>query len=950
MELSSVRLVKAIIFDLDGVLTDTAEYHFRAWKRLADEEDIPFTRQDNEKLRGVSRRASLALLLDGRSVSEEQAEEMMARKNNYYREFLQDISPADILPGALELLEEIRAAGIKVAIASASKNAPDVVERLGLEKMIDALADGHSPGRPKPAPDLFLHAARLLDAHPAECIVVEDAEAGVEAGIAAGMVTVGLGPEERIGRASLVLPDLDGAQLSDLTYAATWRASEATFEPDRQRHRETIFTQGNGYLGTRGSLEEGFEGDHPATLIHGLWDDVPIAFTELVNTPDWTALEITVNGEQFDLASGVLVDYARYLDLRTGVLHRMVRWRPAEHGPEVFLHFERFPSLADPHVLVARTRVEAVDQPVTVVMRVSLESRIENPGFLEEGIVHWDLVEQQTESDQTALAMRTRHTGKTMAVSSHLLVEAPLVKVTALDCPSCHIVQETADLKPGETMVASRYAAIFTSRESDDPLAAAQSKASEAKTEGYASLRTANDSKWADFWVKSDVVIEGDDPAQLAVRHALFQLRIAAPSTGEQASIGAKALSGFGYRGHVFWDTDTFILPFFSYTQPRLAHNLLMYRYHTLDGARRKAANNGLPGAQYAWESAETGDEVTPSWVPDFDDRTKFIRIWPGDIEIHISADVAHAIWQYWKITGDDDFMRRVGAPIILETAIFWGARAEPEDGQYAIRNVIGPDEYHDHVDNNVFTNRFAQWHLDAAIKTREWLHTFTPEEAKALDERLDITPERLAHWKDVIEKLTILHDPATGLMEQFEGFFELDEVDWPQYEGRTRSMQAIFGVEGANQYQVVKQADVLLLLCLLRDEYDQKTWQANWDYYVPRTDHSYGSSLGPATHAWAACEMGKPEEAYEYFMLGASADLWNIRGNASDGMHAASAGGLWQALAFGFAGLRLTDDGYALNPQLPGHWTRLAFNFLLRGEQIRVDLRASDRIGQKIE
>jgi kojibiose phosphorylase len=208
MSTINAHLLDAIIFDLDGVLTDTAEYHFRAWKRLADEEGIAFEREDNEKLRGVSRRRSLEILLDDHQVSKEQFQEMMDRKNGYYREFLQDITPADCLPGALELLKEIRGAGVKIAIASASKNAPFVVERLGLDKFVDALADGHSPGRPKPAPDLFLHAARQLGVLPARCIVVEDAEAGVEAGIAAGMITVGLGPEERVGIADLVLSDL----------------------------------------------------------------------------------------------------------------------------------------------------------------------------------------------------------------------------------------------------------------------------------------------------------------------------------------------------------------------------------------------------------------------------------------------------------------------------------------------------------------------------------------------------------------------------------------------------------------------------------------------------------------------------------------------------------------------------------------------------------------------
>ncbi len=198
----------------------------------------------------------------------------------------------------------------------------------------------------------------------------------------------------------------------------------------------------------------------------------------------------------------------------------------------------------------------------------------------------------------------------------------------------------------------------------------------------------------------------------------------------------------------------------------------------------------------------------------------------------------------------------------------------------------------------------------------------------------------RLRHWQDVIAHILIPHDPETGLMVQFDDFFDLKTVDWSAFEGRTKSMQELLGIEGANQHQVIKQADVIMLLCLLRDEYDQLTWQTNWDTYMPLTDHSYGSSLGPSFHAWAACEMNQPEEAYEHFMLAARADLRNIRGNAEDGIHAASAGGLWQAAAFGFAGLRLSDDSYTITPRLPKHWRRLSFKFNQHGKQHVVDIR----------
>jgi kojibiose phosphorylase len=302
--------------------------------------------------------------------------------------------------------------------------------------------------------------------------------------------------------------------------------------------------------------------------------------------------------------------------------------------------------------------------------------------------------------------------------------------------------------------------------------------------------------------------------------------------------------------------------------------------------------------------------------------------------------------------------MQQEGALILLETALFWGERVTAEEGKYVIRDVIGPDEYHEHVDNSLYTNRLVKWHLETALAVREWLYEKAPERAIELDQRLGLISDeataaerhlhlgrdRVEHWREVSEKLVILHNEGSGLMEQFEGFFDLEDLNWRNYRGRTASLQSLLGLEQVNRFQVVKQPDVLLLLCLLRDQVDDRTWQANWEYYTPRTDHDYGSSLGPAIQAWAACEVDRPEEAYEYFMLGGGADLQDVRGNAGDGIHAASAGGLWQAVAFGFAGLQIQDNKFTLHPRLPKHWTRLSFQFYLNGQPHTVDLRAETK------
>ena len=715
--------------------------------------------------------------------------------------------------------------------------------------------------------------------------------------------------------------------------ATSWTITETEFDPARLNHQETVFTLGNGYLGTRGAFEEGYPGAWPATFIHGVFDDVPIVYTELANCPDWLPLVVSVEGERFRLDQGEVLSYQRQLDLRRGVLSREVRWR-SPTGRTVHLHFERLASLADPHVLVVRCQITPLDFEGHIEVQASLNGYSDN-----QGVMHWEWLDQGGADDTVWLRVRTRHSAIELGMAARLLISELDAPVKACGCQGYPTLMATFPAGPGRTVTVEKMATVFTSREADAPVQAAQEKL--ASLPEYPTLLTAHEAAWANVWQASDVVIEGDPTAQLAVRYNLFQVLAAAPRHDDRVSIPAKTLSGFGYRGHVFWDTDIFIVPFLTFTQPALARNLLSYRYQTLPGARRKAREAGYEGAMFAWESADSGDEVTPRWVTG-PQGEELVRIWCGDIEHHITADVAYAIWSYWQATGDDDWMRDYGAEVLLDTAVFWGSRAEynAERGCYELTDVIGPDEYHEHVDNNAFTNRMVQWHLETALEALAWLRREHPSRAAELEHQLDLTPERLGRWADIIGCMLVLHDPESGLIEQFEGFFDLEDVNLADYEPRTRSMHAILGIKGTNQSQVLKQADVLMLFYLLRDHYDHQTLQVNWDYYNPRTDHAYGSSLGPAIHAILACELARPEEAYEHFLRAALVDLDDVRGNAADGIHAASAGGLWQAVVFGFGGLRLTDAGPVANPRLPPNWTRLKFRLQHRGQQYDFDLK----------
>lgn len=718
-----------------------------------------------------------------------------------------------------------------------------------------------------------------------------------------------------------------------------WILTEDSFDPHKQHHKETIFTLGNGYFCTRGAFEEGFPSDRRATFVHGVFDAVPISIVELANAPDWLPFTILLDGERFTLERGKIKAYTRSLDLRTGVLARSVEW-VSPSGKAAAIKLERFASLADEHTALIRCQVTPEFEGM-VEFRAALNGFTDN-----EGIAHWQWVSQGRRGETVYLLDRTRKSGIELASAMRLEGVVGSQQSRAYwDVENAPTLVMKMDASPGKMLIVDKYAAVATSRDTSDPVGMAVEHVNAVVD--WPVAYEANAAAWEREWERTDVVIEGDDEAQISLRFNLFQLLIAAPRHDDRVNIGAKTLSGFGYRGHSFWDTEIFMLQLFIYTAPHIARNLLNYRYQRLPAARLKAKANGYEGAQFPWESADTGEEVTPTWVPHFSDRNKLVRIWTGDIEIHISADVAFAAHRYWQVTGDDDWLVSQGAELILDTAKFWASRAEwnPGKKRYDYKDVIGPDENHEHVNNNAYTNRMAQWNIQLGLDLLDWLKTHAPHKAAELVERLGLNDSRLDHWRDVIAKVYFNVD-AAGLIEQFEGFYQQPYVDLPSLEPRTRSVQEIYGIQEASSIQVLKQPDVLMMQYLLGDAYPLEQVRVNYDFYTPRTDHTYGSSLGPSIQAIMACKVGKPDDAYEHFIRAARADLRDVRGNAGDGIHAASAAGTWQAVVFGFAGLRIKPDagdpialGWAISPQMPKGWKRVAFKFFYRGQMQTVDI-----------
>ena len=467
----------------------------------------------------------------------------------------------------------------------------------------------------------------------------------------------------------------------------------------------------------------------------------------------------------------------------------------------------------------------------------------------------------------------------------------------------------------------------------DDPTLAVGAALARSRALGWRAVLAAHEAAWDARWAVSDIVVEGDDEVQQALRFAVYHLTSAANPEDDRVSIGARGLTGDAYFGHVFWDTEIYLLPFYTAVWPEAARALLMYRFHTLPGARAKAAHIGCKGALYAWESADTGEETTPERVVGPDG--KLVDVLSGRMEQHISADIAYAVWQYWRATGDDAFFLTAGAEILLETARFWASRAVLEaDGQRHIRHVIGPDEYHEDVDDNAFTNVMARWNIARALEAMNLMRARWPDRAAALSDKLVLGDDEIANWHDAVARLVTGLDSATGLYEQFAGYHTLEPIDLSSYADRDMPIDVVIGRERTQRSQVVKQADVVALLALLPEEFPGAMAETNFRYYEPRCAH--GSSLSAGMHALVAARLGDVEMALRYLRETATADL-DFNPNSAGGVRIAGLGSLWQAAMLGIAGLDLMGDTLGIAPKLPPQWRSLTFRVCWKGRVVAI-------------
>jgi len=712
------------------------------------------------------------------------------------------------------------------------------------------------------------------------------------------------------------------------TTDASWRFEVHGFDPFREREVETWLTVANGETGTRGALAEGSAISTPATFVAGVYGDGTgdPPFRQPVPAPDWTGMRLMIDGSAVTLANGEIVEHERVLDMRHGIVFRTWRQR-LRTGRTVRMRTARFASLADRHLMAARAEATLEDFSGSVVWQSAI------------GVTHAGGPTKETSfdvlEDPPGLIARTRARnggGHVLAVTTNPAPGSPVVRMP----------QQARDviggrLEPGDPGTVDRLAAIVSARTKVPSAESARRALERARDTGYDELLRRHRAAWDAAWGAADVRIDGDAEDQHALRFAIYHMVSTAHPHKDTVSVGARGLGGMSYFLHVFWDTEIFVLPFFIYTQPETARTLLTYRYRNLPGALQKAAQVGHRGALYPWESADKGVETTPAYAYGPDGEQ--IPILSGLMEHHISADVAWGVWEYWKATGDDDFMATMGVEMLLETARFWVSRADRDDeGRYHVRLVVGPDEYHEGVDDNAYTNVLARWNIKRALDAIAWLDEIDAARARELKKRLGVTARELRSWRPVIDGYVDGFDPETLLYEQFAGFYDLDDVPIEKIRPRPMPADLLLGREVTLVSKVVKQADVVMLCHVLADEIDEATTRANYDYYEPITCH--GSSLSPGIHAAVAARLHDVPAATEYFKMAAAIDLADNMGNAAAGLHMATMGGLWQAAVMGFCGIMRRGEALRLDPQLPSAWKRLRLPLRFRGAHLTFDLR----------
>ncbi len=728
-----------------------------------------------------------------------------------------------------------------------------------------------------------------------------------------------------------------------------WLIEQGDFEISA--HMETCFTLANGYMGVRGTYEENYSEEIPGTYLAGIFDKSAAQVSELVNFPYFFELKFYIDGEYIDPRKCEILDFKRALDMKNGLLYKLISIRDGK-GRVSKIEGYRFLSIANRHFAGMEYQFTAVNYKGFIVVESITDGTVLNSKKdPKEKVKHFKVLENKPLTSQGMyMEVATFDKDYRVGIASSLRLEKDgknaVINRRKVSCGEILMENVEVEVEEGTVFAVKKYITVVSSREyiNNQLEREASQLLLKFEAQGMGSALKESIFKYKQLWDVMNIEIDGDHEAETAIRFNIFHLMNCANPDDQRVSIGAKGLHGEGYKGHVFWDTEIFMIPFFIYSEPRAARSLLMYRYHTLGAARGNAKQNGYKGARYAWESADTGQEETPRWGLDY--KGNPVRIWTGDIEYHISADVAYAMWEYYRASGDEEFFLDYGIEVILETARFWStlAKYNTELDRYEINDVIGPDEFHEHIDNNIYTNYLAKWNIEKGLHLLDWLNENYSDHYNRIVSEISITEKELKKLKKVAKKLYISFNPEKGLMEQFEGYFKLKDVFIDEYDDNNMPIwPKEVDITDLNTYTLIKQADVIMLLHLLGEDFNFSTKKKNFKYYEKRTMQK--SSLSPSIYSLMGLVVGDHSKAYEYLMRTAKVDLADNQGNTAHGLHSASTGGTWQAAVFGFGGMYVNKEGVlGFAPKwIPEHWDSFTFRIHWQSTILKVTVKRNN-------
>ncbi len=1003
----------AVIFDLDGVITKTATVHSHAWKKMFDDYLRERAKKTGEPFRAFTQEDYLAYVdgkprydgvksfLESRGINlpfgtpedtpdKETVCGLGNKKNEAFNEVLRN-EGVETYPSTVALMEELKKQGIHVGVASSSKNCEAVLKAAKLEHLVETRVDGVVSANlklnGKPAPDIFLKAAENLGVKAHRAVVVEDAVSGVAAGKNGNFgLVLGIAREDnaaalRQNGADIVVSDLEEIDLKKINRwfsegmeADSWKLEYFDYDPQKERSREALLTIGNGYFGTRGALEEENANaiNYPGTYIAGVYNRLvtniagkDIENEDFVNCPNWLPVRFKIeDGPWIDMNKVEILNIERKLDFKTGLLTREMTIKD-EEGNITRIESERFASMDNMHVAALRYRVIPQNYSANITFMSALDGTVENKGverYKDLQTKHLQPMEEGSDSQIVFLKVKTVQSEIEIAESARLTLtkNGKFINDNLAHTTESGLVFSFGDqyVEKGEVFQLEKIVTLFTSREERNPLISSLSAAKAA--DSYEMLLSASAGQFQKIWNEIEVRVEGDRLSQKLLHLHLYHLMVSASPHNEKldASVTARGLHGEAYRGHIFWD-ELCILPFYDIHFPKTARSLLMYRYRRLDKAREYARQHGYKGAMFPWQSGSDGSEETQTlhlnpvsgqWGPDH-----------SSLQRHVSLAVAYNVWQYYHITGDKKFLEEYGMEMLVEICRFWESKArwDEKNQRYSIEGVMGPDEFHEKypeaekggLKDNAYTNIMTAW----LFKTTGKLLKEISEKAKAnLTESINFEEEETKHWEEIRKKLRLVISDE-GIIAQYDGYFDLKELDWDDYRkryGNVYRMDRLLKAEGksADEYKVAKQADMLMVFYNLeKEEVDnllnemgyrlpEDYLQKNLQYYLARTSH--GSTLSRVVHAQLAQMTGDSKLAWELYSDALSSDYNDIQGGTTgDGIHAGVMAGTVMIALNTYGGINLKKEELTVHPQLPKAWEKLLCQLQFKGKRYHLEL-----------